>query len=86
MGAGPLPTSARLVVVSVEDVEVGLVTEAVTGLLEAGDDLRTTPATLTGDASDLVAGVAEDGTSGPVAVLSTRAVLALSARVSRPAV
>ena len=86
VGAGPLPTSARLVVVSVEDVEVGLVTEAVTGLLEAGDDLRTTPATLTGDASDLVAGVAEDGTSGPVAVLSTRAVLALSARVSRPAV
>ena len=77
----PLPSSARVVVVSVGDVEVGLVAEAVSGLVEVPDTLESTPVTLVGDAADLVAGLTDDGPAGPVAVLRTEAVLGLRARL-----
>lgn len=81
----PLPSSARVVVLSVDDVEVGLVAEAVTGLLEVPDDRTAAPLTLVGDAAELLVGLVESDVGGPVAVLGTRAVLALGARVGRSA-
>jgi purine-binding chemotaxis protein CheW len=77
-----LPSSARVVVVSVDDVEVGIVAEAVTGLLEVPDEVATAPATLAGLAADLVAGLADGGPGGPVAVLRTGAVLRLRTRAA----
>jgi purine-binding chemotaxis protein CheW len=68
----PLPTSARLVVVSVDDVEVGLVAEAVSGLVPVPDPCSPAPAGLTGGSADLVRGLADGGPAGPVAVLGTR--------------
>jgi purine-binding chemotaxis protein CheW len=82
---GSLPSSARVVVVSVDDVEVGLVAEAVTGLVAVPGDCPPAPLTLLGDAADLLVGLAESGPGGPVAILATHAVLALGARVGRPA-
>ena len=79
----PLPSSARLVVVSVDDVEVGLVAEAVAGLVEVPDELAPTPVTLPAGASDLLLGLAGSDLGGPVAVLSTAALLALRARLAR---
>jgi chemotaxis signal transduction protein len=81
----PLPSSARVVVLSVDDVEVGLVAEAVTGLLEVPEDRSAAPLTLVGDSADLLVGLVESDVGGPVAVLGTRAVLALGARVGRSA-
>ena len=78
-----LPSSARVVVVSFDDVEVGLVAEAVTGLVAVPDAIAAAPATLVGDAADLVAGLADGGPGGPVAVLRTGAVLRLRTRVAR---
>ena len=80
----PLPSSARVVVVSMGDVEVGLVAEAVSGLVEVADTLEETPVTLVGDAADLVAGLTDGGPAGPVAVLRTDAVLGLRARLGGP--
>lgn len=79
----PLPSSARVVVVAVDDVEVGLVAEAVTGLVEVPDALDAAPVTLVGDAAELVRGLADGGPGGPVAVLSGDAVLGLRARLGR---
>ncbi len=79
----PLPSSARIVVVAVDDVEVGILAEAVTGLVEVPADREAPPMTLTGDSADLVVGLADDGPGGPVAVLGTSAVLALRTRLSR---
>lgn len=76
----PLPSSARVVVISVDDVEVGVVAEAVAGLVEVPEDCPAPPMTLTGDAADLVVGLADGDSTGPVAVLSTAAILALGAR------
>ena len=81
----PLPSSARVVVVAVDDVEVGLVAEAVTGLVEVPDTLEATPLTLVGDAADLVSGLTDGGAGGPVAVLRTDAVLGLRSRLARAA-
>jgi purine-binding chemotaxis protein CheW len=78
-----LPSSARVVVLAVGDVEVGLVAEAVTGLVEVPDLLDPTPVTLVGDAVDLVAGLADGGPGGPVAALRTEAVLGLRSRIVR---
>jgi purine-binding chemotaxis protein CheW len=80
----PLPSSARVVVVAVDDVEVGLVAEAVAGLVAVPDRLDATPVTLTGTAADLVAGLTDGGPAGPVAVLRTAAVLGLRSRTTRP--
>lgn len=81
--AVPLPSSARVVVVAVDDVEVGLLAEAVTGLVEVPEDLHPAPATLGPDAAALVAGLVDGGAAGPVAVLRTDAVLALGSRLAR---
>ncbi len=79
----PLPSSARLVVVSVDDVEVGVVAEAVAGLVDVLEDLAPTPVTLAASASDLLLGLAPSDLGGPVAVLSTAALLALRVRLAR---
>ena len=79
----PLPTSARVAVVAVDDIEVGVLAEAVTGLLDVGEDLAPTPGALPAGADDLVAGVAHGDPAGPVAVLSTEGLLGLRARLPR---
>ena len=79
----PLPSSARLVVLTVDDVEVGLVAEAVAGLVEVPDDLVPAPVTITAEASDLIVGLTHGEPGVPVAVLGTAAVLALRSRLPR---
>ncbi len=83
VAAVALPSSARVVVVAVGELEVGLVAEAVTGLVEVPDRLDPRPVTLVGDAADLVAGLTDGGPGGPVAALRTDAVLGLRARIAR---
>lgn len=72
----PLPTSARLVVLAEEDIEVGIVADMVPGLLHCEtEQLEPVPATITTAIASLVRGVVDH--DGPVAVLSTDAVLRL---------
>ena len=78
----PLPSSARVVVVAVDDIEVGIVAEAVAGLIEVPVDCDPAPVTLTGTAADLVVGLADGGPAGPVAVLATSALMALRGRAA----
>lgn len=79
----PLPSSARLVVVSVDDVEVGVVAEAVAGLVDVPDELAPAPMTLPAGATDLLLGLAPSDLGGPVSVLSTPALMALRTRLTR---
>ncbi len=73
----PLPSSARLLVLSVDGVEAGMVVEAVAGLLEAGEaDPEPPPATASSSATSLVLGVVNDA-SGPLSLLDAQALLAL---------
>ncbi|HSN07130.1 MAG TPA: chemotaxis protein CheW [Candidatus Angelobacter sp.] len=81
--AVPLPSSARVVVLAVGDLEVGLLAEAVAGLVEVPEQLDPGHVTLAGDAADLVAGLADGGPGGPVAVLRTASVLGLRSRIAR---
>ena len=60
-----------------------MLAEAVTGLLDVGEDLAPTPGALPAGADDLVAGVAHGDPAGPVAVLSTEGLLGLRARLPR---
>lgn len=79
----PLASSARLVVLSREDVVVGVVAEAVPGVHDGDlDDPAAPPPTLGADAAQLVLGQVADR-HGPVAVLDAGAVLALRDRVDR---
>ena len=78
----PLPSSARLVVVAVDDVEVGVVAEQVSGLVPVPDPCPPAPAGLVGGSADLVRGLADPGPAGPVAVLGTRQLLALGTAAS----
>jgi purine-binding chemotaxis protein CheW len=78
----PLPSSARVVVVSVDDVEVGIIAEAVAGLIEVPESCDAPPVTLTGTAADLVVGLADGGVGGPVAVLATSGLLGLRGRAA----
>jgi purine-binding chemotaxis protein CheW len=72
----PLPTSARLVVLSEDDVEVGLVADMVPGLLDCDSNaLEPIPATIATGIAPLVQGVVD--VDGPVALLATEAVLRL---------
>lgn len=81
--AVPLATSARVVVLSRDDVVVGVVAEAVPGVYSGGlADPAPAPPTLTGEAAALVTGQVSDRT-GPLAVLDAGAVLALRERVDR---
>jgi purine-binding chemotaxis protein CheW len=73
----PLPSSARLLVLSVDGVEAGMVVEAVAGLLEAGEsDPEAPPATASPSATSLVRGVVTDA-HGPLSLLDAQALLAL---------
>jgi chemotaxis signal transduction protein len=79
----PLPGSARLVVLTRDDVVVGLVSEAVPGVYDGQlAEMAAPPPTLAADAVALVVGQVADR-SGPVAVLDAGAVLALRDRVVR---
>jgi purine-binding chemotaxis protein CheW len=72
----PSPTSARLVVLSVDDVECGLVADMVPGLLDCdASTLEPMPATAAHSIGPLVRGILDDG--GPVALLDSAAVLSL---------
>ena len=86
IAATPLASSARVVVVRSDDIEVGIVADQVLGLIEVPDDHEKAPLTLATEASDLVVGLADDGSAtGPVAVLDAQAVLGLArGRASRP--
>jgi len=75
----PLPSSARLLVLSVDGIEAGLIGEAVAGLLEAGETSpEPPPATASALAASLVTGVVTDS-AGPISLLDATAVLALRA-------
>jgi len=77
----PLPSSARLLVLSVDGIEAGLIGEAVTGLLEAGDSAaEPAPATASAQAAALVTGVVTDS-AGPICLLDASAVLALRSQL-----
>jgi purine-binding chemotaxis protein CheW len=72
----PLPTSARLVVLSQDELEVGVLADFVPGLLEArGEVVETMPATMSAGIAALVRGVVDH--DGPVALLDAMAVLRL---------
>jgi len=76
----PMPTSARLVVLFQEDVEVGVVADMVPGLLDCDpESLAPLPATVAPGIAPLVRGVVEF--DGPVALLETGAVLALRSQL-----
>ena len=73
----PLPSSARLLVLSVDGIEAGLIGEAVAGLLESGDAApEAPPATASARTASLVTGVVSDG-AGPISLLDAAAVLRL---------
>lgn len=73
----PLPSSARLLVLSVDGIEAGLLAEAVSGLLEAGDETpEAPPATAPTSATSLIIGVVNDA-AGPVSLVDAAAVLRL---------
>jgi chemotaxis signal transduction protein len=75
----PLPSSARLLVLSVDGIEAALIAEAVSGLLEAGsEDPEPTPATAAPTAASLITGVVGDA-AGPISLLDAAAVLRLRA-------
>lgn len=79
----PLASSGRVVVVRSGEVEVGIVADAVQGLLEVPDEHDPAPVTLSGEAADLVVGLADEASAaGPVALLDTTAVLGLGRRLA----
>ena len=79
----PLPSSARAVVLAVDGVEVGLVAEAVTGLSPIPAECAPPPVTVDPTAAELLRGIADGGSGGPIGVIDTAAVLALRDRVPR---
>jgi chemotaxis signal transduction protein len=78
----PLPSSARLVILSADQVEAGLIVDSVLGLLGPVEGSpQPVPATATADVAALVLGVVDDG-QGPVSLLGEREVLALRSRLT----
>lgn len=76
-----LPSSARLLVLSLDGIEAGFLAEAVAGLLEAGSAVTSAaPATATATATSLVQGVLSDA-HGPLSFLDASALLALRAEL-----
>ena len=76
----PMPTSARLVVLSEEGVELGLLADRVPGLLECSpDDVQPMPATAPVGIAALLRGVVDF--DGPVAMVDTAAVLGLRSQL-----
>lgn len=77
----PMPTSARLVVLTEEDVEVALIADMVPGLLNCDpESLEAIPATVSPGIAALVRGVVDF--DGPVALLQTHAVFALRSQLT----
>jgi purine-binding chemotaxis protein CheW len=68
------PSSARVIVLVAGEIEVGILAEAVDGLLEVPDEVPAPPPA----GSALVVGVHDAGPYGLVAVLGTGEVLALA--------
>jgi chemotaxis signal transduction protein len=84
VAATPLASSARVVVLRSDETEVGVVADAVQGLLEVPEDHEPPPVTLAGDSAELVRGLADESSPyGPVALLDADAVLRLGRRVAR---
>ena len=78
----PLPSSARLVILSADQVEAGLLVDSVLGLLGPLEGTpQPVPATATADVAALVLGVVDDG-QGPVSLLGEHEVLALRSRLT----
>ncbi|HYN75004.1 MAG TPA: chemotaxis protein CheW [Candidatus Limnocylindria bacterium] len=76
----PLPSSARLVVMTSDVAEAGLLVEAVSGLLSPDRPApEPVPATVAPAVAELVTGVVDDG--GPVSFLDVPAVLRLRSRL-----
>ncbi len=72
----PLPSSARLVVLTSDTADAALIVEAVHGLLAASQAApQPVPSTVSHEVAALVSGVVHDG--GPVSVMDVPAVLAL---------
>jgi len=72
----PLPTSARLVVLSADDVECGVVADLVPGLLECSpEDVAPMPVTTSSGIASILRGIVDS--DGPVALLDADAVLRL---------
>jgi len=72
----PLPTSARVVVLTRDGIEAGLLVELITGLLTPSQAAALpTPSTASTGAVELVHGVVDSG--GPVSLLDAEAVLDL---------
>lgn len=79
----PLPSSARVVVVTVDGLEVGLLAEAVSGLAPIAEDCAPPPVAAGSEAAALLRGLADGGAAGPIGVVDTAAVLALAERLPR---
>lgn len=77
----PLPSSARVVVLAVDDVEVGVLVEAVAGLAPVVEPLPPLPATVRHADTDLLRGLSESDAGGPLVVVDTAGVLALRSRL-----
>lgn len=80
----PSPSSSRVVVLMVDQVEVGVLTDAVAGLAALPDDCPAPPPNIGEDAARLLRGLAPGDSSGPIAVLDTGALLGLRERLPRP--
>ena len=77
--AVPLATSARLVILTLDDVEAGLLADQVPGPLPHGEwAVAPPPPTAASAAAELMAGVLQDD-GGPVSLLDAAAVLSLGA-------
>lgn len=74
--AGPFGPAARLVVLALDPVSVGLVVDAVDGTTATGAEVAPFPSGLGGLAAELVAGQLPRA-DGPVAVLDVEAVIRL---------
>jgi chemotaxis signal transduction protein len=84
LGAEPVPlaTSARLVILAVDDVEAGVLADQVPGPLPQAEwAVAPPPPTAASAAVELITGVLHDD-GGPVSLLDARAVLALGSELA----
>ncbi len=79
----PSPSSARVVVLSVDEIEIGVLTDAVTGLAAIPDECPAPPVTVGEDAALLLRALAPGDDAGPIGVLDTAALLGLQERLPR---
>jgi chemotaxis signal transduction protein len=77
----PTSTSARLVVLRADDVEAGLLVDAVLGLMTAGGTEHDLPATVAPAAASILTGTLDH--DGPVAVLDVASALGLRGQLAQ---